>query len=226
MFFRRSMDSPFNPNKPLNPRAKEWLPSKSQKFPSFHDVLQPKSQPLSPLPLLRPPQQAVQPLVTYSVQLPYYNLPLPTLSSYQCVIVYNTNSQSQLFHPSHFQPDGCFFGETCGAFVETKELEAGTETKKEENIFKNVQNPKVVRSSSPNCVNGEKRRTKRFCPPRRFIGRSYRLPEKIDGGKLEWQSKEPVSSTTSTLVSCRSEKTTIMIKNIPNQMRCTFSLSS
>ncbi|CAA3014922.1 terminal ear1 homolog [Olea europaea subsp. europaea] len=192
------MASPFDP-KTLNPFAKEWKPSKSRKRTLFHH----SQQSSCPLSLLPPPQEAAQPVLTYSVQLPFYHLPLPAaMSSYQCVIVYDANSQPQPFHqPSRFipfLPDVHFYGENGGSFVEMK---------KDENDFKNVGSPRVVRSSNSNCATGVKRRTKTF------------RPVKIDSSRLEWRPKEPVSSPTSPLDFFPSEKTTIMIKNIPNQMR-------
>ncbi|CAI9778116.1 unnamed protein product [Fraxinus pennsylvanica] len=173
------MASPF-----LNPLAEEWIPSKTQKQSSFHHSQQ------SSCPLM----------LTYSVQLPYYHLPL--LASYQFDIVYDINSQPQPFRrPSPFipfLPDVHFYSETGGSLVEMK---------KEENGFKIVESPRIVRSSNSNCANGVKRRKKRF------------RPVKIVGDRLEWRPKEPVSSPTSPLDIFPSEKTTIMIKNIPNQMR-------
>ncbi|KAL2467677.1 protein MEI2-like 6 [Forsythia ovata] len=253
------MASPFN-SKKLNPLAKEWIPSKSQKrtpfhhhqqFPPFRVILQPEFQSASPLPqpLHPPPQQPVQPVETYSSAQaqaflePYYHPPLTTLSSYQCFIVYDTNSQSQPCHPSPvipIRPDGYFYGETGGSFVEIKELVTGTEMKTVENDFKNpcrgqrnVESPKVARSSNGICVDGGKRGNKRFFPPRLLITRRARRPEcgkKIDGGKLEWRPKEPVSedglavvvgvpSSPFDFLLSENEKTTIMMKNIPNQMR-------
>ncbi|KAL2513217.1 RRM 2 domain-containing protein [Abeliophyllum distichum] len=194
----------------LNPKAEEWRP--------------PQSQPSAPL----PPQLVAYTTAAHQVpkQPCYHTLTVP---SHQCFLPYEAYPPPKPFYLppfSLFRPDYGYLIYTATSavsFDENNVLETGIKVNHEEDLKSPCNINKMKLQSSKG--------TRNFLPPRILMAR--RACKKL--GRQEWRPRNAKSEhgllvTVGNVVSSRptslsiqdfslSGKTTVMIKNIPNQFR-------
>ncbi|KAL0360176.1 UNVERIFIED_CONTAM: protein terminal ear1 [Sesamum radiatum] len=230
----------------LNPEAKEWRPSALQ--PHSHLVYPPHSQP----PVVPPPQRQLVQVVPFTScpsqnllsqpppQQPYY------LPSYQGFIPFNAHPQQHSFHFVSFPADESFLykAEKPVLGAERKDMGCGNEINlKEENTDESCYKEKVVESAPKRApVNVVKKGLRRALPPRlqRALRSSFSVDKKPRLVKQEWRPRKsanpesyegsgdagaflsPLPASGDDL--SHPSKTTVMIKNIPNQLGRDFML--
>ncbi|KAL0314264.1 UNVERIFIED_CONTAM: protein terminal ear1 [Sesamum angustifolium] len=229
----------------LNPKAQEWRPSALQPpfQPHSHLIYPPHSQP----PLVPLPEQQLVQVVPFTSgppqnvlcqlprQQPYQSHALP---SYQAFIPFNVHAQHHSFHCVSFPPDESFYNK------ETKDLGCGNEINlQEENTDEFYNKEKMVESAPKRApVDVVKKGLRRALPPRlqRALRSTFSVDKKPRLVKKEWRPRKPANpeshegsgdagASLSPLPasgddSSHPSKTTVMIKNIPNQLGRDFML--
>ncbi|KZV33050.1 protein terminal ear1 [Dorcoceras hygrometricum] len=225
----------FELSKPLNPDAEEWRPTKISEYDRRHTTNDRNSQPLRPITYAPdpqpssgstqpPPQQMAETILSFPADMVAYCSYFHYHTGYydQCVQYYLPRSSPL----NSFPVDNGFRARVAKPFVNSEKEIDGKQ--------------KVHR------VDVMKEATKTTCPPRfrRHERPSYFL--KKSPPKLDWRSRKLVRSVTqipgdgrgvdspSRPVSLSSDpstgnnstsNTTVMIKNIPNQLRRDYMLS-
>ncbi|KAL0326240.1 UNVERIFIED_CONTAM: protein terminal ear1 [Sesamum radiatum] len=230
----------------LNPKAQEWRPSALQPpfQPHSHLIYPPHSQP----PVVPLPEQQLVQVVPFTSgppqnvlcqlphQQPYYQS--HALPSYQAFIPFNVHAQHHSFHCVSFPADESFYNK------ETKDLGCGNEINlQEENTDESYNKEKMVESAPKRApVDVVKKGLRRALPPRlqRALRSTFSVDKKPRLVKKEWRPRKPANpeshegsgdagASLSPLPasgddSSHPSKTTVMIKNIPNQLGRDFML--
>ncbi|KAK4429696.1 protein terminal ear1 [Sesamum alatum] len=226
----------------LNPNAEEWRPTALQPPFQPHHLLPyaPHSQlpPAVPPPVQVVPFTAAPPQNLLSQLQPYYQA--HPLLSYLGFVPFNVHSQQQCVS---FPADESFYKlaakkSVCG--VETKDLGCGNEINLLVEDTENYYKEKTVESAPVNVV--KKKGTRRKFPPRlqRALSSTFSVDKKPRSVRQEWRprkSANPESYEGSADAGAslppppasgddfsHPSKTTVMIKNIPNQLGRDFML--